>query len=95
MIDGTLAKSFTMSCMNLERTQIFMGHEAIKLQLEKAKADKLVLEQEEMKLNEASKILSKYIDDMEAVNWEEERYIFNAKKLIDDKKRKSETKMRN
>lgn len=86
MIDGTLAKSFTMSCMNLHRTQIFMGHEAIKLQLKKAKADKLVLEQEKQKLNEHLEILSKYIADMEAVNWDEARYIFDAQKLIDDKK---------
>lgn len=86
MIDGTLAKSFTMSCMNLQRTQIFMGHDAIKQQLEKAKADKLVFEQEEKKLNENSKILSKYIATIEAVKWDETRYIFDAQKRIDDKK---------
>ncbi len=85
MIDGTLAKSFTMSCMNLQRTQIFMGHDAIKQQLEKAKADKLVFEQEEKKLNENSKKLNKYIADIEAVNWDETRYIFDAQKRIDEK----------
>lgn len=85
MIDGTLAKSFTMSCMNLQRTQIFMGHDAIKQQLEKAKTDKILLGQEEKKLVENSKILSKYIADIEAVNWDERRYIFDIQKHIDKK----------
>ncbi|MBD5543380.1 MAG: hypothetical protein HDR01_03820 [Lachnospiraceae bacterium] len=84
MIDGTLAKSFTMSCMNLQRTQIFMGKDAIKQQLEKAKLDKLVLVQEEKKLYENSEILSKHIADIEAVNWDETRYIFDAQNRIDD-----------
>ena len=84
MIDGTLAKSFTMSCMNLQRTQIFMGKDAIKQQLEKAKADKLVLEQTEKKLKENSEVLIKHIADMEAVNWDETRYIFDALNRIDD-----------
>lgn len=86
MIDGTLAKSFTMTCMNLQRTQIFMGHDAIKQQLKKAKSDKVVLEQEENRLIEDSKILSQYIDDIDAVNWDETRYIFDIQKRIDEKK---------
>lgn len=86
MIDGTLAKSFTMSCMNLQRTQIFMGHDAIKQQLEKAKADKLVFVQEENKLNEKFKKINQYISDIEAINWDETRYIFDAQKRIDEKK---------
>lgn len=85
MIDGTLAKSFTMSCMNLQRTQIFMGNDAIKQQLEKAKSDKYVLEQEAKKLIEKLKILNKYIADIETVNWDETRYIFDAQKCIDGK----------
>ncbi|MBD5096794.1 MAG: AAA family ATPase [Lachnospiraceae bacterium] len=85
MIDGTLAKSFTMSCMNLQRTQIFMGKDAIKQQLSKAKSDKYILEQEEKKLIECLNILNKYIADIEAVNWDETRYVFDAQKCIDEK----------
>lgn len=85
MIDGTLAKSFTMSCMNLQRTQIFMGKDAIKQQLSKAKSDKYILEQEEKKLIESLNILNKYIADIEAVNWDETRYVFDAQKCIDEK----------
>lgn len=92
MIDGTLAKSFTMSCMNLQRTQIFMGHNAIKQQLGKAKADKLVLEQKEKKLYEDLKILSKYIASIETVNWDEARYVFDAPERIDDKKTEIQNK---
>lgn len=92
MIDGTLAKSFTMSCMNLQRTQIFMGYNAIKQQLEKAKEDKLSLEQDEKALNENLKVLSKHIDDIEAVNWDESRYVFDAQKLIDDTKTEIQNK---
>ena len=85
MIDGTLTKSFTMSCMNLQRTQIFMGKDAIKQQLKKALSDKNILEKEEKKSIEALKILSKYIVDIEEVNWDETRYVFDAQKCIDDK----------
>lgn len=92
MIDGTLAKSFTMTCMNLQRTQIFMGHDAIKQQLKKAKSDKVVLEQEENRLIEDSKILSQYIADIDAVNWDETRYIFDIQKRIDEKKTEVQNK---
>lgn len=92
MIDGTLAKSFTMNCMDLQRTQIFMGHDAIKQQLNKAKSDKVVLEEEEKKLIENSKILSKYIADIEVVNWDETRYIFDVQNRIDEKKAEAKNK---
>lgn len=86
MIDGTLAKSFTMSCMNLQRTQIFMGKDAIKQQLDKARLEKQIIEQEEKELIEKSNILCKCISDIEAVNWNETGYIFDAQKCIDEKK---------
>ena len=85
MIDGTLAKSFTMGCMNLQNTQIFMGKDAIKKQLKKAKSDKEVNEQRIIELNDRLKILSRYIDDIESINWDETRYIFDAQKCIDEK----------
>ncbi len=92
MIDGTLSKSFTMTCMNLQRTQIFMGHDAIKQQLRKAKSDKVVLEHEENRLMEDLKILSQYIADIDAVNWDETRYIFDIQKRIDEKKTEVQNK---
>lgn len=85
MIDGTLAKSFTMGCMNLQNTQIFMGKDAIKKQLKKAKSDKDVNEQRIIELNDRLKILSRYIDDIESINWDETRYIFDVQKCIDEK----------
>lgn len=92
MIDGTLSKSFTMTCMNLQRTQIFMGHDAIKQQLRKAKSDKVVLEHEENRLIEDLKIFSQYIADIDAVNWDETRYIFDIQKRIDEKKTEVQNK---
>ena len=84
MMDGTLAKSFTMSYMNMKKTQIYMGKDAIKQQLKRAEEDKAILQQEEKELIEKSAILNKYISDIEHVSWDETRYIFNAQKLIDD-----------
>ena len=92
MLDGTLSKSFTMTCMNLQRTQIFMGHDAIKQQLRKAKSDKVVLEHEENRLIEDLKIFSQYIADIDAVNWDETRYIFDIQKRIDEKKTEVQNK---
>lgn len=86
MIDGTLAKSFTMSCMNMQKTQIFMGHDAIKRQLEKAKTDKAAFEQEENTLIEQEKLICRYIADIKAVNWDETSYIFDVQKRIEEKK---------
>lgn len=86
MLDGTLAKSFTMSCMNLQRTQIFMGKDAIKKQLENAYLDKKTLEREEKELAVNSRLLQKYISDLETINWDEKRYMFDAQKCIDGKK---------
>lgn len=82
MIDGTLAKSFTMSCMELQRTQIFMGKNAIRTQLKKAKENKLALEKEEKDASKMLTILKRYISDIEAVNWDESRYNFEAQHRI-------------
>lgn len=84
MIDGTLAKSFTMTCMDISKTQIYMGKDAIKRQLERAKADKDILLQEEKREKERLAIVRKYISDIEAVNWDETGYIFDAQTRIDD-----------
>lgn len=91
MIDGTLAKSFTMGCMNMGKTQFFMGKEAIKQQLERAIEDKVALVQEEKALHEKADILNKHISDIESVSWEESRYIFDVQNRIDD----NTTEMRN
>ena len=84
MIDGTLAKSFTMTCMDIAKTQIYMGKDAIKRQLERAKADKDILLQDEKREKERLAIVRKYISDIEAVNWDETGYIFDAQTRIDD-----------
>ena len=70
----------------------FTCTDAIKQQLKKAKSDKVVLEQEENRLIEDSKILSQYIADIDAVNWDETRYIFDIQKRIDEKKTEVQNK---
>lgn len=85
MIDGTLAKSYTMSCMNMDRTQIYMGKDAIKQQLSKAKADKYDLVKEAERLIDDLEIARKHITDIEAVDWDETNYIFDAQSRIDNK----------
>lgn len=86
MVDGTLAKSFTMSCMNLNRTQIFLGKDAIKLQLKRAKEEKVILEQEEKELNHKVIVLEDQISNIESVNWDETSYMFDVQKHIEKSK---------
>lgn len=83
MVDGTLAKSFTMSCMNLSKTQIFLGKDAIKLQLKRAKEEKAILEQEVKELNNKVIILENQISNIESINWNETSYMFDAQKHIE------------
>lgn len=61
-----------------------MGKDAIKRQLERAKADKDILLQDEKREKERLAIVRKYISDIEAVNWDETGYIFDAQTRIDD-----------
>lgn len=84
MIDGTLTKSFTMGRMNMDRTQIYMGKDAIKQQLKRARDEKNSLEQEEKNLTNKAEVIEKHIYDIESVNWDEKRYIFDAQKHIDE-----------
>lgn len=83
MVDGTLAKSFTMSCMDLNRTQIFLGKDAIKLQLKRAKKEKVILEQEEKELKSKVIVLENQISNIESVNWDETSYMFDVQKYIE------------
>lgn len=92
MIDGTLAKSFTMSCMNMNQTQIYMGKDAIQQQLKQARKDKIALGQEERKLTDQNDILQRRIVDIESVNWDEANYIFDAQKRIDNNKEEMKNK---
>lgn len=86
MMDGTLAKSYGMNCMDLEKTQMFLGKDAIKLQLKRAKEEKLIRAEEEKQLEQKKTRLTAQIDDIEAVNWDETRYVFDVQKKLDDSK---------
>lgn len=82
--DGTLAKSFTMSCMNLRKTQIYLGKDAIQSQLKRAKKEKAILEKEEIELENKVVILKQQLFLIEDINWDETRYLFDVQKRIDE-----------
>lgn len=83
MKDGTLAKSFRMGCMSIEKTQFYMGKDAIKQQLQYAKSYMAKLQQEEEILVDDLNILDSHISDIERVNWDETKYIFDAQTRIE------------
>lgn len=91
MKDGTLARSFTMGCMSMGRTQFYMGKEAINQQLQYAKEDMDRLCKEEEQLAAQLEILNRQICDIERVNWDEDNYIFD----VQARKEKKEEEIRN
>lgn len=83
MKDGTLAKSYTMACMNMEKTQFYMGKDAVKQQLEYTQNQMILLQKESNRLNGILKTLKGHIDEIESVNWDEQKYYFDVQKQID------------
>ncbi|MCM1180554.1 MAG: AAA family ATPase [Clostridium sp.] len=92
MMDGTLAKSFAMSCMNMNKTQVYMGKDAAKKQLEQALKNEKDLYDEEEKENEILEIIKKKLNSIEIVDWDEKKYIFDAQLCIDKNQKELKNK---
>lgn len=83
MKDGTLAKSFAMTCMNMDNTQIYMGKHAIKRQLEQAQQRMEVIYEEEKQEKSFLETVKSYLSSIKVVNWDESKYVFDAQQRIE------------
>lgn len=84
MTDGTLAKSYSMSCMDISKTEVCLGMDAIELQLKRAKAEKKTLEDKvPQKINLMNTVNGK-IADIERIDFDVNNYHFNAPELLCD-----------
>jgi len=84
MPDGTLAKSYAMSCMDVSSTKFYMGKDAIKKQLAQAEAEHDGLQVQEHSEREKIKVTNQRIQTIEAIEWKENRYVFDAEQRISD-----------
>ncbi len=78
MKDGMLAKSYAVSMMNLKRTRVYLGADAIRLQLAQLKKEQ---EEERNNLEVSRNRLQETeerIREIDAVEWKAERYDFHA-----------------
>jgi chromosome segregation ATPase len=88
MTDGTLAKSYSMSCMDIAKTEVCLGMDAIALQLKRAKEEKKTLEDKvPQKINLLNTVNGK-IADIERIDFDVNNYHFNATELLCDIKEK-------
>lgn len=83
MKNGMLAKSYAVSNMDMDKTELCLGGDAIKLQLnrkEEAKRQK----QEERRRNQKHREQSRgYRNEIESVDWELQHYDFDAARALE------------
>ncbi len=78
MKNGMLAKSYAVSYMNIERTQVCLGQDAIKLRLERALKERQEKIKDRDRLREQEKRIGRYRRALDQVDWRMENYSFNA-----------------
>lgn len=83
MQDGTLAKSYGVTCMSMEKTRFYMGKDAIKQQLALAQRAVSELRTDRQSLAERVNSLERDMAAIKAVNWDEDRYVFDAQLRIE------------
>lgn len=87
MQDGTLAKSYGVVCMSMEKARFYMGKDAIKQQLKLARKEAAELKENRGILTERANDLQRSISAAKAVNWDEDRYIFDVQLRIENNKK--------
>lgn len=80
--DGMLAKSYAVSAMELEKTSLCLGEDAIGLQLAQAEADRQKNQEEYQKLDEEQARTQNHRREIAAVDWNLEHYDFEAQKRL-------------
>lgn len=88
MADGTLAKSYSMSCMDITKTEVCLGMDAIALQLKRAKEEKKTLEDKVPQKINLLNAVNKKIADIERIDFDVDNYHFNAPELLREVKEK-------
>ncbi len=85
--DGMLCKSYAASKMQIQKTELCLGNNVVKIQLEQAKKEleKLVLEKSgyEKEINDRKQLIT-LIDNVE---WKVERYNFNSSTELSEENR--------
>lgn len=93
MKDGTLAKGFTMVRMNnMEKTQFYMGKDAVKQQLELTQIQMKALDGEVKEIKELLEMSEVHLSTIEEVNWNEQNYVFDAQVYIDENQKEIQNK---
>lgn len=82
MTDGTLAKSYSMSCMDISKTEVCLGMNAIALQLKRAQIEKKTLEDRLPQKNNILNAVKAKIADIERIDFDANNYHFNAPELL-------------
>lgn len=83
MKNGMLAKSYAASMMNMSKTELCLGEDAIRLQLEQAEKDKAEKETILKADREAKSEIEKRRSAISKIDWHAERYEFSAKEQLD------------
>ena len=78
MEDGGLAKSYAFSNMDIRKTKIYFGQDAVKLQLKEAKKQEEQLREELSRKEEELKLLKEHKDELEKLDLNEDHYKMNA-----------------
>ncbi|WP_432627178.1 ATP-binding protein [Brotaphodocola sp.] len=85
--DGMLAKSYAVSAMELEKTSLCLGEDAIGLQLAQAEADRQKNQEEYQNLEKEQARTQSHRREIAAVDWNLEHYDFEAQKRLNQLKR--------
>lgn len=88
MTDGTLAKSYSMTCMEISKTEVCLGMDAIELQLKRAKIEKRSLEDKIPQKTDILNTVIGKIKDIEHIDFDVNNYHFNAPELLCEIKEK-------
>ena len=91
MTDGTLAKSYSATCMDTRKTQFYMGKNVIKLQLKQSQKEKEELLSQIGVVNEEISKTEQLKRLIENINWDSSSYDFDSSaNLKIQEKRKNE-----
>lgn len=85
--DGMLAKSYAVSAMDLEKTSLCLGEDAVQIQLAQAEADRQKNQEEYRKLEEETERTQIHRQEIASIDWNLEHYDFDAQKRLKKVKR--------
>lgn len=84
MADGMLAKSYAVSCMDMNKTEFCLGQDAIQHQLLKASEEKREKTEERGRQNKHKDQICQWRKELKEVDWKTEHYDFGAASALAD-----------